>query len=79
MKQAAVIIGDDAATAPEFMAQLNESLRNAPRYPQQIILPFEGCDDEPTPPEKNNQTPRFPKPIPSLPPATQLRIEIWRE
>lgn len=82
MEQASVIVGDDAAMAPEFMVQLKESLRNSPRYPEQIILPLEGFDEELSTQEKDNdQAPHLPKPKPEAlpPPATQLRIEIWRE
>ncbi len=82
MEQAAVIVGNDAAMAPEFLAQLNNALRNAPRCPEQIILPLEGFDEDSNPQEKDNdQAPRLPKTKPEAlpPPATQLRIEIWRE
>jgi len=80
MRDAELILGSDAATAPEFMARLNDSLRSAPLYPKQISLALEGLEEEPAPPERNrNQAPRTPRPKEALPPANQLRVEIWRE
>jgi hypothetical protein len=80
MVEAERLIGDEAATAPDFMARLNESLRTAPLLPLQITLPMEGIEDDQDPLEdRRNPAPVAPRPRNALPPEILLRIQIWRE
>ena len=80
MSEAEALLGDDAATSPEFMRKLAESLEQAPRFHQQILLPLDALGPEDSlPRSEKEQLPRtFPK-KPYLPPPLQFRVEVWRE
>lgn len=80
MAEAERLIGDEAATAPDFLARLNESLKAAPLLPLQINLPMAGIKDDHEPLEdRRNPAPAAPRPKHALPLEIQLRIEIWKE
>jgi hypothetical protein len=79
MNEAEKLIGDDAAAAPEFMLRLNQSLRDAPLFPHQSILPLDGLENGPIPKEGGaipNST--VPRQRHAILPVKQLRVEIWR-
>ena len=78
--QAEILLGAESATVPGFLHDLENSLRNCPRFPQQLALPLsdEGEDDlfGFEIPKRPNQPPR---PRPTLGPSLQFRVEVWRE
>lgn len=80
IQEAGVILGDDAVETPELLDRLTESLRKVQLMPEQISLPFDGVEEElPTEePDKRKQS-KAPKPIPVMPPATHVRVEVWKE
>ena len=74
------LLGDEAATAPDFMRKLEESLKQAPLFHQQQLLPLDalGMDDSLPSSEKE----RLPRPSPKkthLAPPPHFRVEVWRE
>lgn len=87
-KEAELLLGENAEESPEFMNDLAKSLKTTPRFHQQIGFPFEEYDVFRTVAQiENNQkhdrprtsrTPRAPG-TPSPPPASHLRVEVWRE
>ena len=78
MQKAESILGDESDTSPEFIKELEGSLAETPRMPEQLNIELDEADapqpESPKPKPKQNRTPRV-KPIPSL----HNRIEIWRE
>lgn len=78
MLEAEMLLGVDAAAAPEFMQELNESLRRFPKHPQQMVLPDMFEEDEGTSAPSRQLPSRLPRHPPGAPPR-QLRIEIWRD
>lgn len=80
MSEAKDLLGDDAATAPEFMRKLEESLEQAPRFHQQQLLPLDALGMEDSLP--SSEKGRLPRPSPKkpyLPPPLHFRVEVWRE
>lgn len=80
MSEARDLVGDDAATVPEFMRKLEESLEQAPLFHQQqlLLLDVPGMEDS----LPNSEKERLPRPSPKkpyLPPPLHLRVEVWRE
>ena len=80
MIEAESFIGDDAATAPEFMQQLEKSLHEAPRFLQQQLLPLDAQEMDALSPfgEKGKSPRSSPKNTPTAP-GPQFRVEVWRE
>lgn len=78
-REAEALIGNEAKDSPEFMVSLAQSLSEAPRFHQQVVLPLEGVEDvppaEPSDKERKNRLPTGPV----WPAPTHLRIEVWRE
>ena len=74
------LFGSESNTAPGFMRDLEESLRNCPRHHEQQSFPFLGQSDEQVQQfiEPTRQ-PRLPRSSPDLGPPLQLRVEVWRE
>ena len=80
MRESEVLFGDEAATAPEFMQKLHESLKKMPMFPQQIPLPLDTLEQETLLPfSRKKRPPRPSRPKSNLPPSQQFRVEIWRE
>lgn len=80
LSEAEVLLGDDAATSPEFMRKLADSLEQAPRFHQQILLPLDTFGTENSlPSSEKGQFPHTSPKKPYLPPPLQLRVEVWRE
>jgi len=77
--EAEALIGDDAKESPEFMAQLSQSLAEAPRFHEQVSLPLESTEEIPisSQPHRDRRTPR--PSIPLGPVSSHLRVEVWRE
>jgi hypothetical protein len=80
MQEIEKLLGKESTMAPEFMARLEESLREAPLQAKQLFLSDEGylCEPAENIPEKK-ATSRPRQPGPALPPDNQFRVEIWRE
>ena len=78
MQKAESIFGDEVDTAPEFMNELEKSLAETPRRPEQLHIELDEASDpqseSPKHKPKQNRTPRV-RPTPTL----HNRIEIWRE
>jgi hypothetical protein len=79
MHEAEILLGEDAATAPEFMRELEDSLKQTPKYPQQLPLLETPEEDEGLDLREKQPRHRLPRQLPSAPPPQQLRIEVWRE
>lgn len=80
MREAEDLFGDDAATAPEFMRKLAESLEQAPRFHQQILLPLDALGMEDLLPiSERGRLPHTSPKKPYLPPPPHFRVEVWRE
>lgn len=80
MREAEALFGDDAASSPEFMHKLQESLEQKPLYPQQLPLLLDTTEhDAELPIGEKERRPRPIRPVPSAPPPQQLRVEVWRE
>jgi hypothetical protein len=80
MREAEALLGDEATTAPEFMHKLQESLEKTPLVPQQLTLLSDTIEQEAVVPGREKERrPRPSRPMPSIPPNQQLRIEVWRE
>lgn len=80
MNEAEAFLGDDTATAPEFMRKLEESLYEAPRFHQQQLLPLDAQEMQvpPAPGENERLHGHSPKTRP-LDPGPHFRVEVWRE
>ncbi|MFM9913349.1 MAG: hypothetical protein ACKVN9_07445 [Methylophilaceae bacterium] len=78
MQEAELLIGDEASSSPEFMTLLKSSLESAPRFPQQIPLPYESLEEEDGIPSKDKNRPSRPSHPKPIVPIQQYRIEIWR-
>lgn len=80
LNEAENFLGDDAATAPEFMRKLEESLHDAPRFHLQQLLPLDAQETEV--PFPFGERERLPRPsqrsIPTAP-GPHFRVEVWRE
>lgn len=78
MNEAKVLLGDEGAGAPDFMAALRSALQNAPRFPHQMPLPYELPDDEVIELDRPQrpQAPSQPRPVP---PVDHFRVEVWRD
>lgn len=78
--EAEQILGPEAASAPDFLQRLSESLRDAPIQAKQMFLAEEGelCEPGESTPSKRSPVRSLP-PRPALPPANQFRVEVWRE
>ncbi len=79
MLQADGLLGDEASRNPGFMEDLGNTLRNCPRFHEQMpLLPVEEVgqlslgNGAPQPRRHERQTP-------VLAPPLHLRIEVWRE
>jgi hypothetical protein len=78
MEKVDKILGDDAASSPEFISKLKSSLDEIPSLEQldfefEELLELDIPEEEPQKP-KPSRTPR-----PTPPPALHNRVEIWRE
>jgi hypothetical protein len=78
MGEARVLLGDDGAGSPDFMTALQSALEDAPRFPQQIPLPYELQDDEVIELDRAQHPPVPPQPRPA-PPEDLFRVEVWRD
>lgn len=78
MQDARALLGNDGAEAPEFMTALHSALADAPRYPQQMPLPYELPDHDVV---EMDRLPRLPMPSPPrpAPPADHFRVDVWRD
>jgi hypothetical protein len=80
MYEAESYFGDDAATSPEFMKKLEESLIQTPRFHQQIQLPLDTFESEGSLPSgEKGRLPRPSHPKPVVPPPLAFRVEVWRD
>lgn len=78
MHEARALLGDDGAGSPDFMTALQSALRDAPRFPQQMPLPYELSDGEVIELDRPQRPPVPSQPRPA-PPADHFRVEIWRD
>lgn len=80
MSEAETLFGAEAATAPEFMRELEVSLRQTPLHAEQLMM-FQETEDEAdaVPHGEKEKRPRRSSPMPVAPPPEHLRVEIWRE
>lgn len=80
VQEARIILGDDVAEAPELLNRITDSLRSVQLKPEQIYLPLDGVEDDfpMEEPDKERQ-PKGPKQIPVIPPASHVRVEVWKE
>lgn len=78
MQKAEAIFGDEVDTAPKFMDELEESLAETPRMPEQLNIELDEASsskpESPKPKPRQNKAPSV-RPTPTL----HNRIEIWRE
>jgi hypothetical protein len=79
LSQAKALLKDEAESAPSFMRELEESLKNAPSFHKQLPLPLETQESSPVPTNDNKKVPRPPPSQPIWPPPSQFRVEVWRE
>jgi hypothetical protein len=78
MREAEHLIGAEAASSPEFMSELAESLTHVQRAPEQLFLPMELPEEVTTiSTTATSRRPRAPKDEPV--PTQQLKIEVWRD
>lgn len=80
IREVEALLGDEAATAPEFMRKLEESLKQAPRFHQQQLLPLDSASMEDLEPISDKG--KLPRPFPKklqLAPPPHFRVEVWRE
>jgi len=75
--QAEALLGDEIATVPGFQSDLENALRTCPLFPEQLSLPLVEDDFELIPYPKSPT--RHNRPRPTLGPALQFRVEVWRE
>jgi len=78
MDEAKILVGDEGAGSPDFMTALQSALQNAPRFPQQMPLPYELPDDEVIESDCSQRPPAPPQPRPA-PPADHFCVEVWRD
>lgn len=80
MVQAELILGDESATAPNFIKDLENSLRTCPRFHEQFLLPLDPQGDSQALETDDTKYPTKPnRHKPTLPPPIQYRVEVWRE
>jgi hypothetical protein len=80
MREAEMLLGEEASSAPDFMRELRESLANAPLFPQQIPLVLDAPLPEALSLDRDiDRQPRPSRPKRPVPPLHQLRVEVWRE
>jgi len=78
MQEAELLFAEESASSPEFMNGLKSSLETAPRFPQQILLPYDIFEDENGFSSKDKSRPSRPSNQQPTLPIQQYRIEIWR-
>lgn len=78
MQEARALLGDDGAGSPDFMTALQSALEDAPRFPQQMPLPYELEDDEIVELDRPQRPPAPPQPRPA-PSADLFRVDVWRD
>lgn len=80
MHEAEALFGDDAATAPEFMCDLQKAFSQTPLVHQQVPLLPDATEEE-IELANGNKPPkqRLPRPKSIAPPPQQLRVEVWRD
>lgn len=78
MVEAEQLMGAESSSSPEFMSKLDQSLKTAPKFPQQIPIVYEGVVDDF---KKIGSTQASRKRSPAQPefPDQHYRVEIWRE
>jgi hypothetical protein len=77
--EAEKIIGPDAATAPDFMQRLADTLVTLGHHPEQLILPMELPDEvEVLPPAIGDRQRPAVTQRPSSAPQPRFRVEVWR-
>lgn len=79
IREAELLLGEDADANPEFMHQLENSLRETRLFPEQLpLLDTTEIDSELLPDEKPRRA-RLPRQLPTVPPPQQFRVEVWRD
>lgn len=80
MLEAETLFGDEVATAPQFMYDLQESLEQTPLVHEQLpLLPDTAEQDSEFPAEEKKRKSRPSSQIPTAPPTQHLRVEVWRD
>jgi hypothetical protein len=81
MREAEILFGDEAVTAPEFMQKLQESFERTPPFPQQLpLLPLDTLEQEDLlSGSDKGRSPRPSRSKLSAPLPQQFRVEVWRE
>lgn len=79
MSQAIALLGEEATSNPEFIAELKNQFENAPRYLEQIDLLGEFPEKAVDIQLEQKKPPKNRKPPNEIAIPQKFRIEIWRE
>lgn len=80
MEKAGRILGNEANSSPEFIAELEKSLNEVPLSPEQLEFPPDLIEDESSKTPTEEPRPRAPtRPRAPQPQEPHNRVEIWRE
>lgn len=80
MLEAEALFGDEAAEAPGFMSDLQQSIERTPLFHQQLpLLPDATEQDMGFGTLEKKRKPRVPPSLPVVPPPQHLRVEVWRD
>ena len=78
--QAEVILGEESTGTPNFIRELENSLRTCPRYHEQMDLPLDEIQENQSLEIFDSKRPSKPtRPKSNIPPPLQFRVEVWRE
>jgi hypothetical protein len=79
LAEAEKIVGPEAATAPDFMRRLSDTVLTLGRHPEQLTLPMELPDEVEGPALTDRERHREAVAArPPSPPQPRFRVEVWR-
>lgn len=80
LKQAELLLGEEAATESGFLRDLKNSLHSCPRFHEQLPLALGDLGEDELPALDGTKRPsRTSRPRPPIGPALSYRVEVWRE
>ncbi|MDO9290435.1 MAG: hypothetical protein Q7U09_02580 [Hydrogenophaga sp.] len=80
LARAEVLLGDELRRETGFFRDLENSLRNCPRFHEQLPLQLSNLDDEEIFDLEQPKRPiQQPRPQLTLGPSLQFRVEVWRD
>ncbi|MDD5333273.1 MAG: hypothetical protein PHS32_05950 [Rhodoferax sp.] len=80
MVDAKALLGDDAATSPDFMCEMQNAFERMPLAHEQLpLLPVPTAEEIEFASGERQRKPRVPRPNSIAPPPQQLRVEVWRD